>query len=468
MKYQNKFFFNLSYFALFVLFIISIFVIDEHWNRTILYLIILYSFILFFFLKSISYKLEYFPLLDLRVISAVMISIYILIPLVGYVVSDFQMNIYSDNRLRSTYKLKTDQFANFHVNYYLPFFISFMLTLYLLSKKILISEKKIVFRYPNALLIATLICLFIFETFFVVVSFIDNLPTILKQFNNIFGSFRLVCYASLSFYLLSNWRNKLIQIIIIIFLLYLFYLLFNGLISRSVFFRIFLVVLFLFSIQVYRFNIIQLFSFGLVLFLLAFLVGALNTSADYLTSIKTMGAASNEWWSTFGTAYDIHMMNKNVFFNYTTSTIETVPSYIYFNDLLYLLPQQLIVKADPSIWLLDFIAGLEGKPKGAVGFTWGALASIALWDNYLFTIIYGVLTAAIISLIHKFYINRSDNLYILILYVIACVYAYGIIRVGTGFFIYQLVYKTIPMIIILAILTSIFMIISPSLNKKNK
>ena len=142
-----------------------------------------------------------------------------------------------------------------------------------------------------------------------------------------------------------------------------------------------------------------------------------------------------------------------------------MPGYIYFNDLFYLLPQQLVTKVDPSIWIFDYMEALAGLSKYGIGFVWGALATVAIWDNYIFTVAYGILTAIIINFIHNFYVKKSDNFYIVIFYILACIYSYGIIRVGTGFFIYQLVYKTMPMIIILSILTSII-IISLSSGKK--
>ena len=465
MKNQNTFFFNSSYVVLLISFAITAFVINDYWNRMILYLILIYSFIIILFLKRLSYRYSHFPILDLRIISALMITIYILIPLIGYAISDFQLNDLSDNRLRFQYKLKTEQLAIFHLNYYLPFYASFILSLLLLNRKSFI-ENKINFKYPNALLITTLIFIFIFETFFVVMSFIDNPPLIFKQLNNIFGSFRLVCYASLIFYIFLNWKNKIFQIIFILYLTYLTYGVFNDLMSRTTFFKTVLAIFFLFSIQVYRFNIFQLFGIGSILLLLAILVGGLNTNlSEYLTSIKLMGVASSEWWSSFGTAYQVHVLKQSDFYNYTTNMIQSVPGYIYFNDLFYLLPQQLVTKVDPSIWILDYMVALAGLSKYGIGFVWGALATVAIWDNYIFTVAYGILTAIIINFIHNFYVKKSDNFYIVIFYILACIYSYGIIRVGTGFFIYQLVYKTMPMIIILSILTSI-VLISLSSGKK--
>ena len=284
MNRQNIIFFNINYLFIFILSLISMLFINDNWNLTIVYLVLFYLFILFFFLKKVSYKHPNFPLLDIRVVSAIIIGLYILIPIVGYVVSGFQLNELSDNRLRAQYKINTEEIAKFHINYYLPFFLSFVLSLILLNRNNQQSENKITFNYPNALLISTIIFLFIFESFFIFISIVDNVPLFIKQLNNIFGSFRLVCYASLIFYIFLNWKNKFVQLILLIYLTYLFYGVFNDLMSRTVFFKTLLAMFFLFNNQVYRFNIFQLFFLGISLFLLAFIVGGLNTNlGDYLT-----------------------------------------------------------------------------------------------------------------------------------------------------------------------------------------
>ena len=43
-------------------------------------------------------------------------------------------------------------------------------------------------------------------------------------------------------------------------------------------------------------------------------------------SLNKIGVASNEWWSLFGTAYDLYKLKFLGLYNYTTNTLtEVIP-----------------------------------------------------------------------------------------------------------------------------------------------
>ena len=174
-----------------------------------------------------------------------------------------------------------------------------------------------------------------------------------------------------------------------------------------------------------------------------------------------LGVASNEWWSVFGTAYDIYNFHINGFFNYTTDQITNIiPNTILYSEIYFLIPQQFIFKVDPSLWYLDYIDAYKGKDKFGIGFTWGSIATITLWNNIYFTFFYGLLSGFIIGLIHNYYTLYRDSIYVTLIYLCACIYSYGIIRVGTGYFLYEIIYRVVPFIFILIIMTNIFEILS--------
>ena len=199
------------------------------------------------------------------------------------------------------------------------------------------------------------------------------------------------------------------------------------------------------------------FSIGLTLLLLAIFIGAKNNNMyEIFFSLNKIGVASNEWWSLFGTAYDLYKLKFLGLYNYTTNTLtEVIPNYIRYNDLFYLIPQQFVTKVDPSLWYLNYIEALDGKSKFGIGFTWGAISTLVIWNNILFTLAYGLFTGAIIGLIHNWFLRNKESIYAILIYTCCCVYCYGIIRVGTGYFIYEIIYRVLPFVFVLIISSSI-------------
>ena len=443
--------------SLFIFTLILSTLINDFWNVVIVYFIFTFLYIYFIFLKKITYQIKEFQLLDLRIFIISIILIYTLIPIIGWCISGFDLNIYSDNRIRSK-GLNSKALFIFYLNTYLPFFLTFILGILLVNKKNNINNS-IKINKNNGLLISMLICLVALNFFFI---FIDvaygelNRPLIIKQLNNIFGHYRMVCYFLMFMFIFLYWEYKFNKFIILLFLIYSSFELFNGDIPRTFYFKQLLAIFLSYSVLVKPIKFKYIVLIAIIFVPLAIIIGAKNNNMISIVSSPDLGVASNEWWSIFGTAYDIYRFHMIGFYNYTTDQITAIiPNYMYFNDINYLIPQQFIFKVDPSLWYLDYIKALDGKDKFGIGFTWGAIATIALWNSIYFTFFYGFISGIIIGLTHNYYISNRNSIYVTLIYLCACIYAYGIVRVGTGYFIYELIYRVIPFILVLFIMTKI-------------
>ncbi len=438
--------------------LITIFIIlsPDNWSRLVLTILLAYFAIYFLSLSSLLKNKNYFNIFDLRIISISVIFCYAVIPLIGYAFSEFQLNEFSDNRLNQ-YNLGSNELSLFYLKFYLPFFLSFIFGIFLFGKKDLSINISLNVKHDINLFIVLILILLFLNVFLNYVSNTQNVSLLLKQFNNVFGHFRRVGYFLLIIFIFLNWENKLVRFLFFIYLFLIFYEVINNLSSRTFFFKNILATCILYCYLVRSISIKVFFSIGLTLLLLAIFIGAKNNNMyEIFFSLNKIGVASNEWWSLFGTAYDLYKLKFLGLYNYTTNTLtEVIPNYIRYNDFFYLIPQQFVTKVDPSLWYLNYIEALDGKSKFGIGFTWGAISTLVIWNNILFTLAYGLFTGAIIGLIHNWFLRNKESIYAILIYTCCCVYCYGIIRVGTGYFIYEIIYRVLPFVFVLIISSSI-------------
>ena len=460
-KFNPIIFTQINIFVL-IITLIALILINDFWNSAILCLIFTFLCIFLLFIKKITYQTHEFQLFDLRIFTVSIISIYALIPLIGWCISGFDLNIYSDNRTRAS-GLNSKALIMFYLNTYFPFFLTCILGILFVNKKNNINNS-IKINKNNGLLISMLICLVTFNFFFIYIDVVYgelNPPLIIKQLNNIFGHYRLACYFLMYIFLFLYWEYNFNKLIVLLFLIYSSFELFNGDITRTFYFKQLLAIFLAYSVLVKPIKFKYIVLIAIIFIPLAIIIGANNTNMISIVSSLELGVASSEWWSVFGTAYDINNFHINEFYNYTTDQITTkIPNYMLFNDINYLIPQQFIFKVDPSLWYLDYIAAYKDKDKFGVGYTWGSLATIALWNSTYFTCFYGFISGIIIGLIHNNYITNRNSIYATLIYMCACIYAYGIIRVGTGYFLYELIYRVIPFVLVLFIMTKILVALS--------
>ena len=443
--------------SLFLFTLILSTLINDLWNVVIVYFIFTFLYIYFIFLKKITYQIKEFQLFDLRIFTVSMILLYSLIPLIGWCISGFDLNEYSDNRTRAI-KLNSKALFIFYFKTYFPFFITFIAGILFVNKKHNLNNSIKIYK-NNGLLISMLICLVVLNLFFSYVNIVYegfDTPLIIRQLKNIFGHYRIVCYFLMFLFIFLYWKYKFNKFLILIFLIYSSFQLFDDIISRTTYFKQLIAIFLAYSIVVKPIKLKYIVLIAITFLPLAIIIGAKNENMIHVLSSLDLGVASNEWWSIFGTAYDINRFHVIGFYNYTTDQITNIiPNYMLFNDIYYLIPQQFIFKVDPSLWYLHYIESYKGIDKFGIGFTWGSLANIALWNNIYYTFFYGFISGIIIGLIHNYYISNRNSIYATLIYLCACIYAYGIVRVGTGYFLYEMIYRVIPFVLILVIMTKI-------------
>ena len=125
---EIKNYLNIQYITTTILFFLLILLVEGYWEKLIILTIFIFITLYIFSIKRISKNYLYFNIFELRFVSISLVFIYSIIPLIGFLLSGFEINEYSDNRLRSL-KLNSETLFLFYLKFYLPFFISFIIAI---------------------------------------------------------------------------------------------------------------------------------------------------------------------------------------------------------------------------------------------------------------------------------------------------------------------------------------------------
>ncbi len=147
--------------------------------------------------------------------------------------------------------------------------------------------------------------------------------------------------------------------------------------------------------------------------------------------------ATNEFQSIFGTPFDLRDRMR-------TGELVDIPWQIYWADLLALVPSQLLPfeKIDPSIWYLE-VAHIH-----TTGYVFGLLAQVVVGYDWVELILRAMVLALVLALLQRWYVRRVDRFWPTMVMMFLSTWMYWTIRQSTFSFLYFLVYRFVPTVLV--------------------
>lgn len=375
------------------------------------------------------------PIFDPGIILIITTTLYCAYPIFSFAMSGFAWTEISDRRMWN-YNLSSHAFSKFMM---LPTYYTLALTLsyaffsHIKDKPIIKSPtlyppvQKSQFYHVLVLYISIKLYFFILTNFLT-----TSKPYWLLQINNILSAMSFVFFLFLLVYVIQNWKRKFFKIFIFVIILSQVYLTFvEGHGRTSLFLHILAFVL------CYHFFIRKIsFRFASVSFTFLFFVFILRGFLK-IGLIQSFGqfspfSATNEFTTLIGTAYDIYSrMNLGL--------IEDIPLQAYFNDLLLLVPSQLLPfqKLDLSQWYLVQI-NLHGR---GVGSMFGVISQGVIGGGIPELIIRGLLLGYFFARLFRWFYGKSHvSIWEVVFMIFVALKAYNTYRAGTGYLFYFIIY----------------------------
>tara|TARA_B100002019_G_scaffold131625_1_gene113098 strand:- start:15800 stop:17170 length:1371 start_codon:yes stop_codon:yes gene_type:complete len=393
-----------------------------------------------FYLIRIEGRLEVF---DAGAILIAITILYSFFPLLSFAVNGFEVNIFTEGRLRS-YRISSQEMAAHSVNHLIYIFALTLSYMYFRPQKNLISFENQSFEPINSSEIFIGILFYIalnVALTLLLYAFPEDPPYFVRQILNNFSALTFVM--SIWFFALTliNRKNKFFASLLFIYLFYEFAKVILGLSGRSWFFIHMLGLFFLYHRIVKPFSGSQIFYIFLIALSSFLLFGYIRTGQAAILSVAGFFTGNEEFSSLFATSYDLKIRLQEFSIN------ETVPFSVTNFDYIALIPSQFLPfeKIDGPSWYIRLI-GLQGTGYGA-GF--GVISQSIVGFGKLELIIRGILIGFIFSFLHRFVTRRKISIWRLVIYTYFAIQSYHIMRNGTGYLLYFFVYFILPCFFIL-------------------
>jgi hypothetical protein len=156
---------------------------------------------------------------------------------------------------------------------------------------------------------------------------------------------------------------------------------------------------------------------------------ALNTLGSMDVSIYSL---SNEFQTIFGGTYDLFHLRRS-------GVIASVPWQVYFNELVVLVPQQLL--PFPKLDVQEWYMGLSQFPSY---FMYGPVAQSILGLDWIELILRGGFLAGFFAAVHRWYAGRKRDFWATLFYLFLMVWSYYTFRSSTLTIVYMIVYRFLP------------------------
>jgi hypothetical protein len=195
-------------------------------------------------------------------------------------------------------------------------------------------------------------------------------------------------------------------------------------------------------------------TFVLISFLIVFLLfglirggTGLQSRSDYLRSADVSPLLlANEFEALFAGTYDLYHMKE-------TGIINDVPWQVNLYGFLLLVPQQLLPfeKINPQQWYKD----LSPNPSY---FIFGPISQAVIGLGWIELFLRGALLGWLFAKIHRWHVLRSHNFWSTLLYVWLMVWSYYTFRSSTFTFVYFIIYRFIPAMLLVYFLHNLLKI----------
>lgn len=149
-------------------------------------------------------------------------------------------------------------------------------------------------------------------------------------------------------------------------------------------------------------------------------------------------SSTNEFQSVFATAFDLAQRRA--------AGSLRIPWTLHFSDLISLVPSYLLpfAKSSSAEWYLDVI----GQRGTGVGFTFGVLSESIVGFGNVELLLRGGLIGGLFALLHRWYARRPSDFRVLLLYLWACIWSYQSFRNTSFYLLFLFQYHVLPVILL--------------------
>lgn len=156
---------------------------------------------------------------------------------------------------------------------------------------------------------------------------------------------------------------------------------------------------------------------------------------------------SSEFDILFGNAVELARAQAN-------GSVGTVPWALYFADVANLLPQQIapFVKVEPASWYVNRYYPVYAQMGGGLAF--GTMAEAMLTGGWLSAAARGAALGFCFAKVHRLWVRKSHNYWMLVFYVWATTLAYQSFRNTTFALVVLFVFRFLPVFIAVRLLAS--------------
>lgn len=407
-----------------------------------------------------------FPLFELGTMTILVTAVYVLIPLLGFLLSGLNWTILSDNRL---FRLdlspgQVGRFAWWNAGYLLSFAV-----IYLYKRGRVSAQGVPLVESDRLTAIALVTLILVLLIYFVglyqltgakfwysyadleeVTATIRQLPLVVQQVSGGLFSIYILANLALVILIIQRWTQKRWRYLLF---LWLGVEIVVALVQMGP--RTEVVLILLASVLVYHRLIKPLKVSTIILVGALLLSGTLIYGAvrDYVLFYqlykiklpiamaldKSTFSRANEFQILLGTAADLQNMKEK-------GTLGDIPKAIYFGDFLALIPQQLLpfAKIDPAQWYLEEI----GQKGTGEGFMFGVMSQGVIGWGWPEMILRGAILGYIFAALHRWYVRHARNYWMTFFYLVMCLFSYYTYRASTFYFLFIIVHQVIPCILL--------------------
>jgi hypothetical protein len=146
-------------------------------------------------------------------------------------------------------------------------------------------------------------------------------------------------------------------------------------------------------------------------------------------------ATMNEFQALYGMAYDLHARKA-------AGVLGPVPWQIYANDVIMLIPSQFLpfTKVDPCM-------GYPQMDGIGLGCVLGVITYAVVGLDWLELVVRGLALGLLFAVIHRWYSRHHASYWATMFYLCLCLWSYYTFRGSTFYFLYNVVYRFLPLLI---------------------
>jgi hypothetical protein len=404
-----------------------------------------------------------FPLFELGTMTILATTAYVLIPLLGFLLSGLTWTILSDSRLLilDVSPAQMGHFAWWNVGYLLSFAVVYLYKRGRSSAQgVGLNEERPLTSL--SLVVMTLGVLSYFTLLNVVTgadfwhnyedlekssAAIRNLPHIVGQISgHLFGIYILL-KLGLVILLVQHWQQKKWRYVLFLFLGVETFITLIRMGARTELILLLLAAVLAYHRLVKPIRISTVMLLGVVMISGAVAYGFLRNllTAKVMVPVimdKSLFSIQNEFQASYATAADLYMLKVK-------GLLREIPIAIYFADFLALFPQQFLPldKVDPAEWYLKQI-GLEGR---GVGFTFGVMAQAVIGGGWPELVLRGAILGYLFAAIHRWYVRHAGNFWVTFFYLWMCLFSYYTYRVSSFYLLSKITYQVITVMLLIII-----------------